>query len=261
VALENRKMVRTKNNTVRKLVNLASDIRAASSLDVATDSVLSAGHLINMPSAGLVDNVLLERRQPRIESAFGLPTPLTEWWHSKRIVRIHRDIRHGLRQCMPFKSTLLDEGDSQITDDDRSLREKYHQFGIFSLLAVPVHLPDGGTAFLSWQSTVPGAAGARIAEDAYPGLQVIAYAFVDALERNHLMEMSTKGRKAALSARERDCVRLVADGCTIKEVARSLSLSPFTVRDYLGNAMRRLDARNLPQLVTVAWRRGEIGFE
>lgn len=261
--LENSETVLTKkkNNIVRKLVKLASDIRAASSLDVATDSVLAAGQLIGIPSAGLVDNVLLDRRQDWVYSAFGLPTPLVEWWHSERIVRIHRDIRYGMRQRMPFRSTLLDRGDSHLTENDRKLREKTHQFGIFSFVAVPVHLPDGGTAFVSWQSSVPGAACAPMVEDAYPGLQVIAYAFVDALERHHLMEMSAGGRRTTLSARERDCVRLVADGCTIKEVARSLSLSPFTVRDYLGNAMKRLDARNLPQLVTIAWRRGEIGLE
>jgi two-component system, NarL family, nitrate/nitrite response regulator NarL len=56
--------------------------------------------------------------------------------------------------------------------------------------------------------------------------------------------------------REYDVLRLVATGHTNGEVGRDLSLSPNTVKTYLHNVMRKLDARNRAQVITNARARG-----
>ncbi|WP_164096634.1 helix-turn-helix domain-containing protein, partial [Serratia marcescens] len=43
-----------------------------------------------------------------------------------------------------------------------------------------------------------------------------------------------------LTARERDCLRLVARGMSSKEIALALGLSPLTVDGYLKEAVRTL---------------------
>ncbi|GGC48863.1 LuxR C-terminal-related transcriptional regulator [Chelatococcus reniformis] len=248
------------SDVVGQLVRLASDIRSASSLDAAADAVLAAGQIIGMPNPVLVDNVLLERRLDRICAALGEPQELLDWWHSNQIGRIHLDVRRGLRERLPFRSWLMDGDEADLSPRDKVIREQQHDLGISSCIGVPVHLPDGGTAYVGWSSATRGTASSPLVGDAHFGLQAVAYAFIDALERMQAARGEPQGRPG-LRARERDCVRLVASGCTVKEVARSLSLSPFTVREYLGNAMRRFEARNLPQLVSIAFRRGEIGLE
>jgi DNA-binding NarL/FixJ family response regulator len=61
---------------------------------------------------------------------------------------------------------------------------------------------------------------------------------------------------APLTPREYDVLRLVATGHTNGEVGHDLRLSPNTVKTYLHNVMRKLDARNRAQVITNARARG-----
>jgi PAS domain S-box-containing protein len=56
----------------------------------------------------------------------------------------------------------------------------------------------------------------------------------------------------ALSARERDIVRLIALGSTSTEIADELHITPHTVRTHVRNAMGKLRARSRAQLVAKA---------
>jgi DNA-binding NarL/FixJ family response regulator len=64
---------------------------------------------------------------------------------------------------------------------------------------------------------------------------------------------------AALTNREGQVVRLIADGLDTAEIAESLHVSPNTVRSHVRNAMSKLSARTRAQLVAQALggRRGE----
>ncbi|MCD2190805.1 response regulator transcription factor [Actinomycetospora soli] len=57
---------------------------------------------------------------------------------------------------------------------------------------------------------------------------------------------------APLTPREYDVLRLVASGHTNGEIGQELRLSPNTVKTYLHNVMRKLDARNRAQVITNA---------
>ena len=48
----------------------------------------------------------------------------------------------------------------------------------------------------------------------------------------------------ALSARERDCLRLVASGLQTKEIAQRLQIAPDTVNEYIASARLKLGAPN-----------------
>lgn len=61
-----------------------------------------------------------------------------------------------------------------------------------------------------------------------------------------------------LTPREADVLELAATGAPIEEIAERAHLSPGTVRNYLSNAMGKLDAANRHDAVAVARRMGWI---
>jgi DNA-binding CsgD family transcriptional regulator len=61
-----------------------------------------------------------------------------------------------------------------------------------------------------------------------------------------------------LSPREVDVLELLAEGASTTEAAEKLHLSEYTVRDYISNIMKRLDAKNRTEAAVKAIRLGLI---
>lgn len=61
-----------------------------------------------------------------------------------------------------------------------------------------------------------------------------------------------------LTSRERDVLRLLAEGLRNEEIGRRLHLSPETVKVHIAKAMRKLGAATRTQAVAAALRRGLI---
>ena len=59
-----------------------------------------------------------------------------------------------------------------------------------------------------------------------------------------------------LSEREREVIELMASGATNREIAESLHLSPWTVKEYTGALYRKLGVRNRAEAVQRAQRLG-----
>ncbi|MBB5933651.1 response regulator [Streptomyces zagrosensis] len=66
------------------------------------------------------------------------------------------------------------------------------------------------------------------------------------------------GRLAALTAREREVMALVADGKSNTDIADELFLSPLTVRTHVQRAKTKLGARDRAQLVVFAYQSGLV---
>lgn len=69
-------------------------------------------------------------------------------------------------------------------------------------------------------------------------------------------EITFPGERPALSRREVDVIRLLADGLTGPEVAEELQLAHNTVRTHVRNAMGKSGARSRAQLVALALAEG-----
>jgi two-component system, NarL family, nitrate/nitrite response regulator NarL len=82
--------------------------------------------------------------------------------------------------------------------------------------------------------------------------------FVDATLAAALLERQAQPARALLSPREAQVLQLLADGHTTDAAAGALFLSPATVRSYVENAIRKLEARNRVQAVAAALRLGLI---
>jgi two-component system nitrate/nitrite response regulator NarL len=82
--------------------------------------------------------------------------------------------------------------------------------------------------------------------------------FVDATLAAALLERQAQPARALLSPREAQVLQLLADGHTTDAAAGALFLSSATVRSYVENAIRKLEARNRVQAVAAALRLGLI---
>ncbi|MDK9726389.1 MAG: helix-turn-helix transcriptional regulator [Sterolibacteriaceae bacterium MAG5] len=70
--------------------------------------------------------------------------------------------------------------------------------------------------------------------------------------------MSSTKNKKPLTARERECLGLAAQGFASKHIAAKLGIREATVTYHFGNAIRKLGAINRTGAVAVAIRRGII---
>jgi DNA-binding CsgD family transcriptional regulator len=61
---------------------------------------------------------------------------------------------------------------------------------------------------------------------------------------------------AALTKREAEVLRLIADGLSNKQAAERLIVSPETVKTVVGEILSKLDATNRAHAVSIALRSG-----
>jgi len=78
--------------------------------------------------------------------------------------------------------------------------------------------------------------------------------YVDAALTGILAGPKAAERLPSLTKREREVLRLLADGMRNEQVARELSISPLTVRTHVRRAMRKLEADTRTQAVARALR-------
>ncbi len=97
---------------------------------------------------------------------------------------------------------------------------------------------------------VPATDVARAIRDVYAGGSYLPGPIAAALAREVREPQST-----ALSERERDVLRLVADGLSNKQIARRLSISERTVKFHVNSVMTKLSAENRAQAAAIAVRR------
>jgi len=67
---------------------------------------------------------------------------------------------------------------------------------------------------------------------------------------------SPAGRLDSLTGREREILRLLADGSSTREIAGALGIRPMTVQSHVKNILAKLGVHSKVEAVTIAWRRG-----
>ena len=118
-----------------------------------------------------------------------------------------------------------------------------HAEGLF----FPIHSPDFASGFAS------------IAADHVPDdpriIAMIGFVASSAYSRmTDFFDYTADKTQVCLSQREQDVVYGASCGLTNKEIARSLKLSPETVKDYMSSAQRKLGARDRAMAVAQAIR-------
>jgi DNA-binding NarL/FixJ family response regulator len=82
--------------------------------------------------------------------------------------------------------------------------------------------------------------------------------YVDPVLAGVLSSSAATDKMLNLTQRERDVLRLLADGMSNEEIGKSLFISPETVRTHVRKAMAKLDADTRTQAVATALRQSLI---
>ena len=82
--------------------------------------------------------------------------------------------------------------------------------------------------------------------------------YVDPVLAGVLASAEATGRLPQITQREREVLRLLADGLSNEEIGKSLFISPETVRTHVRKAMDKLDADTRTQAVATALRQSLI---
>lgn len=108
-------------------------------------------------------------------------------------------------------------------------------------------------------ASICGDGPAAIAPNILLGTVIIARLFHDI----GLFPGSLPGAGSAveLSPRQLDCISRVARGMSDLEIARDLSLSPDTIREYVASARKRFGVKRRPQMVIAAIRHGYLTLD
>jgi DNA-binding NarL/FixJ family response regulator len=82
--------------------------------------------------------------------------------------------------------------------------------------------------------------------------------YIDPALAGVLAGPSATAKLSTLTQREREILRLLADGMRNEQVAQRLSISPLTVRTHVKHAMQKLEADTRTQAVASALRQSQI---
>lgn len=140
-------------------------------------------------------------------------------------------------------SALTPEAEGAVADYLRDCR-------LARGITVPVHMPRGGSATVTgiWHERPDARA---LGDSVLAGFMFFAHGLHGRLIGS-LDEDSRSATVVRLTPRERECIRLCAEGLSDKRVAHALGRSISTVVMHLQSAMRKLGARNRAQAIARA---------
>ncbi|KRB49187.1 transcriptional regulator [Rhizobium sp. Root708] len=130
----------------------------------------------------------------------------------------------------------------------RRFRDEAIDHGIRSGVTIPAVGTFGARLMLTFASSRDSANVAALftPQDAIQALLAIHYRL------GSLPARAAPKHKRHLSPRESICIRWIAEGMWCHEIADLTHINPRTVQHHLDSARKKLEARTLPQLVSIA---------
>jgi len=176
-----------------------------------------------------------------------------------RVIALVEDGREAVRRAMESSPdvVLMDIGMPVLngTEATRIIRERRPQTRVIMLSAYsdPVHV------YRALQ------AGAKEVVDAirkaHEGRQHLSGQLTETLIDHVVHKAASDDPLLRLSSRERQVLQLLAEGHSIAQIAKTLSLSPKSVETYRARLMGKLQIRDLANLVRFAIQHGVTPLE
>lgn len=230
---------------LRNKIAAARDVPAAGAVCRTVATALGFEHFLY----GLRIAVSLSRPCQFVLS--GYPKDWRSHYDEQGYMMLDPVLARGAVSVLPFGWDEL-ERDKPST---RRLFEDAARFGLCHGLTVPVHGVNGEIGLMSFARALPlpvGAARARLFQRAH-------WLTANLQERmRHLVLEAETAREPRLTAREKDCLRLAAQGLTATAIAAKVAISESTVVYHLNAAERKLGVKTRGHAIARAVALGAI---
>ncbi|MDJ0853136.1 MAG: LuxR C-terminal-related transcriptional regulator [Myxococcota bacterium] len=190
----------------------------------------------------------------------GWPEALVDDFRARRyILKSLLAVRCRLEH-LPFASAMSEYGEAAqpLDRDDRAITQQWVALGIQTLVTVPLHLPRAQVGLLGWGGILDLSRAQAYVSEASTELMGLGHIFASRMEQRWRVHPEPEDRPR-LTAREQECLQLVASGFHVPEVADRTSISQATVRFHLDNAREKLGASSQAHAVALAVQLGLLG--
>lgn len=236
--------------------------RAVDEIEDIAILLAEIGRKIEMP----IPVWLLDVGEPCFDEA-------SRFWHaagvSGEIAKVMLDRGFGAQsepivrcrlEVLPFVYSSHDIGSvrSRLNREEKAVNKVFGDVGVRSSIYAPLHLPQGRIGAMSWAGALPTPCAEQIVSIASAEIMQLGYTLAARLLRNDADTVEPEDM-TQLSARERECLRLVASGFHVPEVATKTGTAESTVRYHLANARDKLGASSQAHAVVLASQLGMLG--
>lgn len=237
----------------REIDALTSAIEAAPDIPEVAEACRSVAHALGFEHFIFGFRTPISLTQPCQFILSGYPRAWREHYDRNSYLAIDPVIARSLGSIMPFGWDELDRSDPRVA----LLFREAAEHGLRHGFSVPVHGGHGEGGVLSLaraEPPLPQSAAER--QPLFKDAQWLAHVLQTKL-RALVFEETAPGTRH-LTRRERDCLRLAAEGRSAQTIARELRIAERTVVFHLNHAEEKLGARRRQHAVARGVALGQI---
>jgi DNA-binding CsgD family transcriptional regulator len=186
---------------------------------------------------------------------------LDMWWSRHVALKMPFYIRCRVEH-LPFVTVLNHKSRrpaARISREHHSVNELMAAIGITSMLTVPLHLPKGQIAMLTWGGNCDPRELNDVLGRITGHLLAVGHNFMRIYKSQIGMRRDSSAERVRLTPREWDCLRTLAQGYRDLEIAEVTGISRATVRFHLDNVVEKFGCRDRIQAVAIAAQLGLLG--
>ena len=189
----------------------------------------------------------------------GWPPEIMELWKNRHVpLKMQFYIRCRFEH-LPFVTAFDRKAKRRVSSKFSQIDELLRVMGISTMLTVPVHLPKGQIAMLTWAGERKKEALEALLPEISAELLAIGHYFMRIYRDQHGYSCAASEELSRLTPREWDCLRTLAQGYREQEIAELLGILKSTVRFHLHNVVRKFGCKNRTQAIALAAQLGVLG--
>ena len=249
----------------KALYSVAQTMHNAQNLSVGEAALDQIAELLDMRLPCWVPDISYPyccTRQDEYSRSRDWPDELMEFWRTHHAaLKMPFYIRCRFEN-LPFVTSLsypLRPHEGKFSQECRHLDRLLHEMGITSMLTVPLHLPKSRIAMITWAGSRDANELKNMVGGIMGYLLAIGHNFMRIYESELGAPTQSAERQARLTPREWDCLRTLAQGFRVAEVAQVTGISKATVRSHLDNIVLKFGCKNPVQAVAMAAQLGLLG--
>jgi DNA-binding CsgD family transcriptional regulator len=189
----------------------------------------------------------------------GWPPEIMELWKDRHVPLKTQFYIRCRFEHLPFVTVFERKPKRRISSKYSQIDELLRIMGISTMLTVPIHLPKGQIAMLTWAGELKKEALEALLPEISGELLAIGHCFMRIYRDQLGYSWTASEELSRLTPREWDCLRTLAQGYREAEVANLLGILKSTVRFHLYNVVRKFGCKNRTQAIALAAQLGVLG--